>query len=321
MDDARKAGLGHHDLAIPTYIDTNSLLDLLASLEGGFSMVERLTTQGGTTRDNRIEASGEFGVANVLNLLKLNLRGSRTRATSEQSSAQVEQERYHTYGSLLYRLRGTLEDAGLIKRLSGEAGDWDAIGPSDFVELHGVFRPNPLAESLATVLRLLGIMRSVVTVPEGGGRAKGEQRAAMQRQRAEAQAQLKELDQVEKLLRGVLDDIESEHARLFVVEMGADGARSAVMRLFYDFARDRSLDELAHGEFRFLGKVVRNLSSHGGEAIDLLQGTGMGGVGDEMIETLLGGFRDAAQEGLRLPEIRTRVEAPALQVVPVGVYV
>lgn len=32
------------DLIVPIYVDTNALLDLLASIEGGFSLVEKVTS-------------------------------------------------------------------------------------------------------------------------------------------------------------------------------------------------------------------------------------------------------------------------------------
>jgi hypothetical protein len=37
------------DLIAPIYVDTNVLLDLLASIEGGFSVVEKVTTRLATT--------------------------------------------------------------------------------------------------------------------------------------------------------------------------------------------------------------------------------------------------------------------------------
>jgi hypothetical protein len=122
-----------HDLAVPTYVDTSSLLDLLASLEGGFSMVERFSSQQSDHSMDERDVKGEFGVSNVLNLLKLNLSAGRKAGAESTSGSQIEGERYHTYGSLLYRLRTTLDEADLIRRLSPDAAEWDAIAPSDFV--------------------------------------------------------------------------------------------------------------------------------------------------------------------------------------------
>lgn len=315
-------GPDQHDLAVPTYVDTSSLLDLLASLEGGFSMVERFSSHesAGVSRERATE--GGFGVSSVLNLLKLNLSTSRKAGTQASAGSQTEAERYHTYGSLLYRLRTTLDDAGLIKRLSDDAREWESIEPSDFVEIRGVFRPNPLAESLSTVLRILGIVRSVYTIPDKApGSAKREDKIQADTARAAAAAQINEFEQIEHVLRGVLDDVQHEGARLFVIQLAEGSGRSVVARLFTEYARDSSFAELGHGDFKLLGKVVRNLADPAEPGIDLLQGTGMGGMGEEILEELLSGFRAAASVGLNLPDIATTVDAPALQVVPIGVYV
>jgi len=139
--------------------------------------------------------------------------------------------------------------------------------------------------------------------------------------RATAMTQLKGFEQIEQLLSGVLVDVQSEGARLFVIDLAQGSGRSAVARLFTQYARDNSFAELAHGDFKLLGKMVRNLADPDAPGIDLLQGTGMGGMGEEILEELLSAFRAAASEGFKLPEIATTVDAPALQVVPIGVYV
>jgi hypothetical protein len=38
-------GLQNQELVIPVYIDTNALLDLIASIEDGFSLVEKVTSR------------------------------------------------------------------------------------------------------------------------------------------------------------------------------------------------------------------------------------------------------------------------------------
>jgi hypothetical protein len=321
-DQPEQPGPDQHDLAVPVYVDTSSLLDLLASLEGGFSMVERFSSHEDTAVSRERATEGAFGVSNVLNLLKLNLSTSRKAGVQASGGSQTEAERYHTYGSLLYRLRTTLDEAGLINRPPDDGTEWESIAPSDFVEIRGVFRPNPLAESLSTVLRILGIVRAVYTVPDKApGSAKREDKIQADEARAVAMTQIKELEEIEHVLRGVLDDVQSEGARLFVIELAQAPGRSVVARLFNEYARDSTFAELAHGDFKLLGKVVRNLADPNEPGIDLLQGTGMGGMGEEILEELLSGFREAASVGLNLPDIATTVDAPALQVVPIGIYV
>jgi hypothetical protein len=141
----------------------------------------------------------------------------------------------------------------------------------------------------------------------GEGRVKEEEQA--------------EMDQIRKFLEGVVADLEQEGVQLFVVEMSIPDDARAVFTLFEEYVRDPTLREISHGEFRMLAKVVRKLDDREGEAIDLLRGTALGGVSEDILGSMLEGLRDAAKEGMRLPDLITAVTAPALQVVPVAIYV
>lgn len=98
------------DLILPVYIDTNALLDLLASIEGGFSLVEKVTSRSSvSTQGERTVAAGagtEFGIPNVLSLLKIKLGGSfsskkdDTVASKEKPSAIIHMAHCYT-GSVL----------------------------------------------------------------------------------------------------------------------------------------------------------------------------------------------------------------------------
>lgn len=310
------------DLIVAPYIDRAVLLDVLASIEGGFSMVERVTASSSDSRNRTTAVNGEAGASGVLSLLKLNLKASRSAGASTTSGETQETDRYHTFGSMLHRLRNLLGDEGLVKSYAGGGVGWDDLQPSDFVELRGVFRPNPLSQSIATVLRLLSIFRITITVPDKPqGNVSRDQKDRINAERQAAQDQLKELEQIEQLLLGVASDIEQDGSKLFIVELAGERDEKAVVRLFDEYVRDPTFAELAHGEFRLLGKLVRNLGPGDDERIDLLEGSGMAGLGDEALESLLGGFRDAGSGGLKLPDIETSLGAPALQVVPIAVYV
>ena len=65
------------NLIVPVYIDTNALLDVLASIEGGFSFVEKVTSHTSSSSEKDKSASAEtgteFGIPNVLSPLKIKL--------------------------------------------------------------------------------------------------------------------------------------------------------------------------------------------------------------------------------------------------------
>ena len=50
------------DLAIPIYLDVSIMLDLLASIEEGFSVVERVTTRTTDTKTTEFTGATELGL-------------------------------------------------------------------------------------------------------------------------------------------------------------------------------------------------------------------------------------------------------------------
>ncbi len=300
----------HQDLVFPIYVDTNALLDLLASIEGGFTVVEKVTTRDATTRQTESELSGsagtEFGVPNVLNLLKITLGGSLSARNQRDQGEERQSERYHTYGSLLYRLRTFLHQSNLIK-VPYDKTTWAALKPSDFFEVHGVFRPNPLADSLQQMDRLITLAQLVAGLNKAPGTGKT------------AYDTNKQMRDYRRFLQGVLADIDKESLKTFVVEPSGPEGFSTVVLLSCDYLRHKTLAEIVHKEYRLLGKVVRVIGPDSEEVIDLLRGTGMGGVGRDLVNEFVQAINTA--EGVTLPPVRVEISGPALEVVPIAVFI
>jgi transposase InsO family protein len=111
--------------------DTNALLDLLAALEDGFSFVEKVSTQRQSSAGNESRVGGEFGISNVLSLLRIGVRGDAASRRSDEESHNVESERTHTYGSLLHRLRARLEADGQVRPVTS-VGDFAQVDVFDW---------------------------------------------------------------------------------------------------------------------------------------------------------------------------------------------
>ena len=301
---------------LPIYVDTNALLDLLASIEGGFSIVEKVTTRTTTTsateKSVSTEAGTEFGIPNVLNLLKIKLSGSLGSKKQQEAGEQKEAVRYHTYGSLLHRLRTFLSDEALIRRLDEDESAWETVVSSDFVEIRGVFRPNPLVDSLERIDRLMGIFEIL------GSSIAGSKMSSKKKGKG-GPSDKKMMKEFRQFIRGILSDIERGNTRIFIVDAVHSGQFKAVVLLFTDYLRDPTMTEIAHKEYRLLGKVVRKIEEGSQETIDLLRGTGLGGVGREALEELWGTLNQ--MEGMNLPEVRSEIGGRALEVVPIAIFV
>jgi hypothetical protein len=304
-------------LIVPVYVDTNALLDLLASIEGGFSLVEKVTSRTSAISEKDksalMEAGTEFGIPNVLSLLKIKLGGSLSTKKEEEAGVERETERYHTYGSLLHRLRSYLESQKIIKVIDAKDEIWGRIEASNFVEIRGIVRPNPLADTFSRIDRLLGIFQLVSGFNVGASNQqtniKGSKKTNDKNQ----------MTQISHFIKGILADIEKENIRTFVIDMQSPQGRSAVVLLFTNYLRDQTMTEISHKEFRILGKVVRIIAEDSEESIDLLRGTGLGGIGKNTLDTLMVSINQL--EGMNLPEVKTEIRGPALEIVPIAIYV
>jgi hypothetical protein len=301
------------DLVIPIYLDVNALLDLLASAEDGFAVVEKVTSRSVTTGAKEGSVSAEFGIANILNLFKIGVEGSLGKKQLAGTGTEHSLERYHTYGSLLHRLRWALIEMNLLEPFARGPHDWRKVKASDFVEVQGIFRPNPLADSFSTIERVMDF--AILTGP-----GQPERLTPSKSERKQANKRTQELGNTRKLISGIRSSLEQAGVRIFIVDLADTSGYKAVVPLFNEYLRDRSLTELTRGEFRLLGKVSRNISIEG-EAVDLLRGTTFGGLSDTIVTQMLDAFGEAKAGGLNLPEVETKIRAPALQVVPIAVYV
>jgi len=231
----------------------------------------------------------------------------------EESGEQRETERYHTYRSLLHRLRSYLEAEKLIIKLDGQDDVWQLIKPSSFVEIRRIIRPNPLADSFSRIDRLFGIFQLVsaknISSPSQQSGEKG----------GKPNADKNQISQMRQFIKGILTDIEREKIRTFVIEMPSPEGATAVTLLYTNYLRDQTMTEIAHKELRVLGKVVRKIENDSEETIDLLRGTGLGGIGKSALDNLLTSFNQ--MEDMNLPLVKVDVQGPALDVIPIAVFV
>jgi hypothetical protein len=305
------------DLIVPIYVDTNALLDLLASIEGGFSLVEKVTSRTTTSsiKDGSAstEVGTEFGIPNVLSLLKIKLGGSITTNKGKEAGEERETEKYHTYGSLLHRLRVHLETNKLIKRLDTKANVWTTIEPSNFVEIRGIVRPNPMVDSFSRIERLIGIVQLVSSLNFG---SVGQN---VNTKSSKSQIDKGQLNSIGKFIKGISSDIEKENIRTFIIDLISPLNCTAVALIYTNYLRDQTMTEIAHKEYRLLGKVVRKIEKDSEDSIDLLRGTGLSGVGRDTLNNLLIPFNQL--EGMNLPEIKSEVMGPALEIVPIAIFI
>jgi hypothetical protein len=309
------------DLVIAVYLDTNVLLDLLATVEDGFSLVERVTT--GQTGSSASERSGtaDFGAPSVFNFFKFGFSGKLGKSTSKGTSETTEAELTHTYGSLLHRLRRYLVEESLIATIASD-GDL-AVDVGSFIEFRGVVRANPFTASFHLLQRMLRYadlttpMQATTQPPPSAGKSG---RSRNQPRRTLGNKEAAERKAMGEFFEQLTADVEREGTSTILLESQVSEYR-AVVTLFDDFLRDRSMAELLNREFRVLGKAARHLRKDSPEGVDLLASSGIAGFPPEILAELSGAIDEMSGAGMaRVATPSTTIDPPVIEIVPIAIY-
>ena len=151
------------DLPVVEYLNQRIVFDLLATVEGGFSQVENVTSTAGRRDGSEALLSGELGSSNIFALIGVKLGASLRGAKETSSTDAVEREVVHTPTSLFARLREYLTDERLVVAAT-------AAVPGAFVEFEAKLRKNPLLDAMEGIV---GIVRMFGGITAGDARPKG----------------------------------------------------------------------------------------------------------------------------------------------------
>lgn len=308
-----------NDLVIPVYLDTNVLLDLLATVEDGFSIVERVTSEESSGRSLERAASAEFGTPSVFNFFKLGLTGKLGKSSTETTSETTEANKTHTYGSLLHRLRRYLASENLIAQPFADS----SVAVGGFIEFPGILRPNPFTDSFQRLNRILGFVDVVMGLqsksaptPQSG---KGNRGQAGQARQPSSNIQ-RQVKAMAEFLQRLTTDVEREGTSTIVMEHPRSSYR-AVVTVFDGYLRDRSMAEVMNREFKVLGKVARHLPVGSTESVDLLASSGVAGFPSEILGQLAASMDEmASQTGMQISRPDTTIDPPVIEIVPLAMY-
>ena len=128
-------------LIIPVYINEKIVLDMLAILEDGFSMISQVnyTEQRENSSAQKVEAG--ISTSSILSkLLKINM-GTELSHTGNNGEKEITaKEKVHTNVSLLSKFRGFLSDNKMLKTEFNVS----KMQVGDFIEFEGELQKNPL---------------------------------------------------------------------------------------------------------------------------------------------------------------------------------
>lgn len=289
---------------IPVYLNQRIVFDVLAMLQDGLSHVTRITSTEGATDSTARDVGTTFGVSQALSsLLKIDLSAKRTTSAGTTAERELSEERVHTPGSLLFKLRQMLRDKNLI----GEKLDADSE-PGLIVEFTTTLRRNPIVQLIDNMLAAFRMRAVFADAPVPQQKAKHPPHKPPQSENEKLMQQFSMFR--DELLSGSTVDIVSGR-----LESGV----AAVITLDVEYLADPTMANLVEGRFTVLGKIIRSVPDD--ESINLLRKTAMSLLPEGLLIAAFSHFDELSEvQGWNVPKAEWEVHGPAIHVLPIAIY-
>lgn len=308
-----------YTLAHPIYLDVPMMMSFLAHLEGGVSISETETTTAAGARERMLKGRGGFR-AKLWAIGDAELGAEAGQTNRQESASESKTERHHTAASLFNVLYAYLRDDGKILDLVDEEG-LRSVRPGQIVEVDGEYLGNPIEDVLAffgSILPYLaGEEGEAKKQPKPSGKSgnPAKRAASAANSASGADAGTRDNAEVLKLMGQMAADIETAPVHDLLFQPASD-VRAVVTAAAEYYSSDIN-EHLRAGQFRVVGKVTRVLGQ--GQHINLTRRTVLGAAGPEMAEQILSGM--AGAEGLALSIAQPIVTAPAVQILPMAIFI
>ena len=166
-----KKAIKTEQLIIPIYLNEKTVIDMLAIIEDGFSMVSEISTSNQVSNSLDTKINGGFSTKALLDkLLRIQLDASVESEHAEENQSNVEQEKVHTNVSLLSKFRSELVSNKLLSFKAGEKIDFGKIETGDFIEIEGELQKNPMIDIFERVIDVFRMMDIFSDKPELGNK-------------------------------------------------------------------------------------------------------------------------------------------------------
>ena len=294
-----KTKLSHTQLMVPVYINEKIVLDMLAIIEDGFSMVSQVNSS-----EQKESTSNQTGSANastsLLNkLLKIDLKAEISHTGSVGESEDISREKVHTNVSLLSKFRTTLDEEKLLDTSSNISN----MKIGSFIELEGELQKNPLIDYMDKIVDIFRMINIFSDEPALGNKKN-------------TSIQKKKESQMIKQIKEYSDELKHSGTVDFILS-GSTG--TIVLSAQEQYLANDNISEILGGKFKVLGKVIA-ICKDDSESIDLLRKTTLSILTDEMLADIFAGFENEDMKQFNLPKLVTKIKGPAMIVIPIAIY-
>ena len=286
-------------LMIPVYINEKIVLDMLAIIEDGFSMVSQVNSS--EQKESTMRQTGDVSASTSLlnKLLKIDLKGEISHTGNIGESENISKEKVHTNVSLLSKFRTALEKEKLLDTSS----DISNMKIGSFIELEGELQKNPLIDYMEKIVAMFRMVDIFSDEPELGNK----KNVALQK---------KKENQTLKQIKDFSNELKYSGTVDFILD-GSGG--TVVLSAQEQYLANDNISEILGGRFKVLGKVIA-VCKDDSACIDLLRKTTLSILKDETLADIFAGFKSEDMQQFNLPELVTKIKGPAMIVIPIAIY-
>lgn len=291
-------------LIIPVYLNEKTVLDMLAIIEDGFSMVSEVTSSNQDASSSTGKLSGGISTKAILDkLLKIQLEGSFQKDKSTTSEVDTKLEKVHTNVSLLSKFRSELIDGNLLTCKAGDNLDISNIKAGDFIEIEGELQKNPMIDIMEKFIDVFRMADIFTDKPQLGSK--------------KVSSEKKNTDNITvRQMQSFLNELKHTGTVDFILESSAG---TAVLSAQEQYLANDNISELIGGTFKVLGKIIRVCKEDEG-GINLLRKTTLNILDNTTREQFLSMFKAEELAKFNLPDVRFMITPPAVIIIPVAIY-
>ncbi len=296
--------LSASQLIIPIYLNEKTVLDMLAIMEDGFSMVSEITSSNQNASTSTGKVAGGVSTKAILDkLLKIQLDGSFQKDKTTSASTGTKLEKVHTNVSLLSKFRSELADNDMLACKAGDKLDISKIHAGDFIELEGELQKNPMIDIMEKFIDVFRMANIFADKPE-----LGDKKSASVKKSSD--------NSTVKQIQSFLDELKSTGTVDFILE-NANG--TIVLSAQEQYLANDNISEIIGGTFKILGKVIR-VCKDKEDGINLLRKTTLNVLDQSSLNQFLSLFKAEEMAQFNLPEVRFIIKSPSAIVIPVAIY-
>ena len=282
-------------LIIPVYINEKIVLDMLAIIEDGFSMVSQINYTEHTENNSVQKADAEISTSTTLlsKLLKIDVSGGLSHEGNRGQNENIIKEKVHTSVSLLSKFRSFLVEQKILK----SDLDFSKMQVGDFIEVEGELQKNPIINYMDSFIDLFRMVDIFTEQPQTKKSKPREDETVTQ-------------------IKSFAEELKHSGTIDFIL---SDAKGTTVLSVQEQYLANDNISEIIGGHFKVLGKVI-SICKEDMENIDLLRKTSLTILQEDLLNDMFSGFKTEDMKQFNLPELKTKITSPAVIVIPIAIY-